>query len=152
MKMTAMRWSGMIALGTAASLCAPAAWAQQEVARLKQLNGSVLVSGQTGLATGTEAQQLANGVRVITTANSRVIVAFRNGCEVKMEENQRLDVESDKPCAALVPQALGAVAATAPGVYALIVPVIAGALGANEVLHAGPSAGVVIVPTPVSPN
>jgi hypothetical protein len=135
MKITATRWGWTIALGAAASLCATGALAQQEVARLKQVNGNVLVSGQAGLATGSEAQPLANGVRIITTANSRVVVVFANGCEVRMEENQRFDVESDKPCAALLPQALGATPAVGPGLAALVIPGLIGAAGANEIIN-----------------
>src|SRR5688572_7939862 len=91
--MATRRWGWTVALGSVVLSCATGVWAQQDVARLKQVNGNVLVSGQTGLATGIEAQSLANGVRIITTANSRVIVVFANGCEVRLEENQRFDVE-----------------------------------------------------------
>ena len=143
MKITARRWSWTVALGVAASVCATGVWAQQQVARLKQVTGNVLVSGQSGLATGNEAQPLANGVRIITTANSRVIVVFDNGCEVRMEENQRLDVESGKPCAALLPQALGAAPAASQGFAAFIVPGLVGA---------GAIAAIVNNSNPVSPN
>lgn len=78
---------------------------EQSVARLKQVKGNVLVSKESGLAAGDEALRLAKGTRVITTANSEVMVAYDNGCEVKLKENQRFEVVTDKPCAALVAQA-----------------------------------------------
>jgi len=143
MKITARRWSWTVALGVAASVCATGVWAQQQVARLKQVTGNVLVSGQSGLATGNEAQPLANGVRIITTANSRVIVVFDNGCEVRLEENQRFDVESDKPCAALVPLALGATPALGLALAPILVPGLVGA---------GAIAAIVNNSNPVSPN
>ena len=60
------------------------------VATLKHVNGNVLVSGETGLASGDEATRVAKGARVITTANSEVTVVYDNGCEVKLKPNQRL--------------------------------------------------------------
>lgn len=133
MKIDARRWSWGVALATVASMGASGAWAQQTVAKLKQVNGNVLVSGQTGLATGSEAQPLANGVRIITTANSTVTVVFDNGCEVTLKENQRLDVESDKPCAALIAQAIGPAPAAGPGLAALVVPALIGGASVNAI-------------------
>ena len=74
------------------------------VAHLKQVTGNVLVSRESGLAAGNEALPLTAGTRVITTANSEVIVSFDNGCEVRLKPNQRFEVVVDKPCAALVAQ------------------------------------------------
>jgi hypothetical protein len=88
---------------TAAS--APAQGTNDGVARLKEVKGNVLVSRESGLAAGGEATRLREHVRVITTANSSVIVQYDNGCEVRLKENQRFEVETDKPCAALVAQA-----------------------------------------------
>jgi hypothetical protein len=146
------RSAGAAALGIAALLCAGGALAQaqKEVARLKQVNGNVLVSGQTGLATGNEAQPLVNGTRIITTSKSRAIVVFENGCEVRLEENQRFDVESDKPCAALVPHSLAAAPASPPGLSALVIPLLIGAGGGADVIN---RTGVGVVgTTSVSPN
>lgn len=85
--------------------CAAAgAWAQgrEGIAQLKDVHGNVLVSRQTGLASGAEAARLVDGMRVITTANAEVVVVYDNGCEVRLKENQRFQVETGKPCAALV--------------------------------------------------
>ena len=98
------------------------------IARLRDVSGNVLVSGESGLASGDEALRLVPGTRVITTANSQVVVEYDDGCRVKLKENQRFEVEKGKPCAALVaqPQSIlltpeGALAAAA-GFAAVVVP------------------------------
>jgi hypothetical protein len=125
----------------------PQAWAQSTVAKLQQVTGNVLVSREAGLATGAEAQEIANGSRIITTANSRVVVVFDNGCRVEMQENQRLEVDSRKPCAALIVEGLAlAQPALAIPLANYIVPgLIAGGTLAGT---GGGGEG----PTPVSPN
>jgi len=134
-------------LGVAAALCMGDAAAQQAVARLKQVTGNVLVSREAGLATGSEAQALPNGSRIITTANSTAIVVFDNGCEVRLKENERFEVDSQKPCALLIAQALGA----AQPVAALGAPLV------GLLFPAGVGVGIAsdardTTPTPVSPN
>jgi hypothetical protein len=144
MQKTTITRYGRRALGLLAALLALQAGAQQVaaqagVAQLKQLNGNVLVSRDTGMTAGAELLKVANGTRVITTANSAVVVVFDNGCEVRMKENQRLDVESDKPCAALVPANLAVAApAAGPGVVGLLVPGLLGAGGAAAAVVPGP--------------
>ena len=144
------RW----ALGLGGALLALQAAAQQTpapraVAQLKQVSGNVLVSRDTGMTAGAEQLRLANGTRVITTANSEVVVVFDSGCEVRMKENQRLDVESDKPCAALIPVNLAVAPAAGHGLAAIVAPGLLGAaaLGAGT---GGGSSGP--PPQPVSPN
>ncbi len=88
-----------------AATAAPAQGTSEGVARLKEVKGNVLVSRESGLAAGGEAARLREHTRVITTANSTVIVQYDNGCEVRLKENQRFEVEVDKPCAALIAQA-----------------------------------------------
>src|SRR5438876_3649752 len=75
------------------------------VARLKDVHGNVLVSKESGLASGDESLRLMKGARVITTSRSDVVVVFDNGCEVRLKENQRLEVDETKPCSALIAQA-----------------------------------------------
>ena len=132
-------------LGLAVALCAADAAAQQTVARLKQVTGNVLVSREAGLATGAEAQQLVNGTRVITTANSTTIVVFDDGCEVRLKENERFEIDSKTPCALMVVQSL----APAQPVAAVGAPL------AGLLLPAGVGAGILIDSrgsTPVNPN
>lgn len=83
------------------------------IAKLRDVKGNVLVSNESGLATGDEALRLVPGTRVITTANSEVVVDFDEGCSVKLKENERFEVEKGKPCALLLAQPYGIVVAAA---------------------------------------
>jgi type 1 fimbria pilin len=95
--------------------------AQAPIAQLRDLKGNVLVSNATGMSAATDGQSIPNKVRVTTTAKSEVVIRFAEGCDVKLAENQRLDVDGCRPCAALVAAvqavpvdvALGAVAPAA---------------------------------------
>lgn len=110
---------------------------RQGVARLKDLQGNVLVSHESGLGAGRDALRLAEGTRVITTTKSGVTVIYDDGCEVKLKENERFQVETGKPCAMLVaqPQSIlatpeGATTAAAAGsaaVFAATLPALGAA-------------------------
>jgi hypothetical protein len=110
---------------------------KQGVAQLRDVAGNVLVSRESGLAAGSEALRLIPGVRVITTSKSSAVVVYDDGCEVKLKENERFEVESGKPCATLVamPQSIlstpaGSAAATAAGsaaIFAVALPALGGA-------------------------
>jgi hypothetical protein len=94
-----------LCIAVAAALAATLAAAQntaEGIAKLKDLKGNVLLSRESGLAAGGESARLTEHTRVITTANSEVVVVYDNGCEVRLKENQRFEVERDKPCAALI--------------------------------------------------
>jgi len=97
------RWAAPLALAAVALPVLGQAPGPEVVAlaHLKDVRGNVLVSGDTGLASGNEAAVLNKGARVITTANSDAIVAYENGCEVKLKPNQRFEVK-DKSCKELV--------------------------------------------------
>lgn len=69
----------------------------QTIARLVEMNGSVLVSHAFNIASANEGFRLLPGTSVMTTANSAVIVEYDNGCRVKLERNQRFVLEN-KPC------------------------------------------------------
>lgn len=68
------------------------------VARLRAVEGNVLLSQESGLSSVEGPVPLVEGTRVITTAESRAVVVFNDGCEVMLESNQRLEIESDLPC------------------------------------------------------
>ena len=121
------------------------------IARLREVNGNVLVSGQSGLASGGEELRLVPGTRVITTANSEVVVEYDDGCRVKLKENQRFEVEKGKACALLVaqPQSIlltpeGAAAAVI-GVAGVVVPATFGIAGVAMLIESRSK-------TTVSPN
>ena len=126
----------------AALLFASAPFAQesrQGVAQLRDVVGNVLVSRESGLASGGEGLRLDAGTRVITTRASRVVVVFDDGCEVKLKENERFEVEAGRACKELVamPQSIlatpaGATAAAGAGAaaaYGAFLPVLGGAAG-----------------------
>lgn len=109
---------------------APAGARDGSIARLVDTSGNVLVSRDAGLASGTESLRLMPGTRVLTTANSGAVVLYDNGCRVTLKENQRFEVEKDKPCALLMAQNIVA----APAAVGLLAPlVIPGAFGATAV-------------------
>jgi hypothetical protein len=127
-----------IALAALAAADWSAAQAPREgIARLKDMKGNVLLSRESGLSAGSEATRLTEHTRVITTANSEVVVVYDNGCEVRLKENQRFEVEDDKPCAALVamPQSIlatpagASVASVAAGgvIFGTTLPALGGA-------------------------
>lgn len=104
-----MRVAPAVLLSAAAlAVAAPGALAQQNrdgtIARLVDMHGNVLVSRESGLASGNDELRLLPGTRVITTANSDVVVEYDDGCRVKLKENQRFEVERGKPCALLLAQ------------------------------------------------
>jgi hypothetical protein len=135
------------------SLClllavAAASFAQEPppaVARLKDVHGNVLVSRESGLASGDEELRLIQGTRVITTANADVVVAYDDGCEVRLKENQRLEVDTSKACALRIAQAssilaepAGMAAAAGAGgavVFLATLPAIGGVLTGLAILQ-----------------
>ncbi|MCZ2135358.1 MAG: hypothetical protein LC098_08025 [Burkholderiales bacterium] len=96
-----------LSISAAAQSNAPACDDQESakrdtVAELREVQGNVLVSDSQGMATGVDNQRLKNKVRVTTTSRAGVLVHFDCGCDVRLKENERLDVESPRACAALL--------------------------------------------------
>jgi len=105
-----------------ASCDSPASAKGDTVAELRDVQGNVLVSDAAGMTSGVDKQRLKNAVRVTTTARAGTLVAFDCGCEVRLKENERLDVELPKACPALV----AAVQAVPVGVALGAVPAVGG--------------------------
>ena len=68
------------------------------VARLRGVVGNVLVSGESGLSSAEGSVALLEGSRVITTAEAKAVVVYKDGCEVSLGANERLEIEVDLPC------------------------------------------------------
>lgn len=68
------------------------------VATLKSLEGNVLVSDDEGLSSAQPRRRMPQGARVITTARSSAVVEFDDGCEVRLAENRRLEIDNREPC------------------------------------------------------
>lgn len=127
--------SAVLAMAALAALAfAPQPFAQKDdgtVARLVKLEGNVLVSRDDGLASGSEEQRLLPGTRIITTANSNVVVEYDDGCRVSMKENQRFEVEKDRDCSLLAAlPIIDAPAAVGLPLASILVP---GAVGGGAV-------------------
>jgi hypothetical protein len=143
--------SATLCLAFALAAGAPLSLAQgtEAIAHLKDVHGNVLVSRESGLGSGGELAPLGPGTRVITTANANVVVSFDNGCQVQMHENQRLEIEKDKPCEALIPQSIMADAAGTgygPLLFGALIPAfMVGSTAIDQVR-------INATGTPVSPN
>ena len=135
------------------------------VARLRGVVGNVLVSGESGLSSADGSAALLEGSRVITTAEAKAVVVYKDGCEVALEANQRLEIENDLPCKEriLLAQSIflepGALAAGAAGATGGVAAAVLGGTLPVAGIAAG-TAGVAGLATlvanrdenPVSPN
>ena len=142
-----------LAVLVGALVLAPAVHAQQRdgtIARLVDMQGNVLVSRESGLASGNDQLRLMPGTRVITTAHSQVVVEYDDGCRVTLKENQRFEVERGKPCALLLVQDI--LVTPAPLANSVIPAVLVGAAllpyGGNAAGPIGGQGGEI----PISPN
>ena len=75
---------------------------RETIASLVEVKGNVLVSDAVGMASAVENQRIKNYVRVTTTSRAGVLVSFDCGCDVRLKENERLDVEGPRQCPALL--------------------------------------------------
>ena len=75
---------------------------RETIASLIDVQGNVLVSDAAGMASAVEKQRVKKMVRVTTTSRASVTISFDCGCDVRLKENERLDVEGGRPCAALL--------------------------------------------------
>lgn len=109
---------------SAAPVCNDPEYAKRDtVAELREVQGNVLVSDAAGMSSGVDKQRLKNMVRVTTTSRASSVVVFDCGCEVRLKENERLDVQTPSTCAGLLAAVqtvpigapIGAVAAPAAG-------------------------------------
>jgi hypothetical protein len=72
--------------------------ADRTIARLVGLRGSVLVAGDSVIASVDEGSLLRENSRVLTTANAAVVVEFDGGCRVRLGRNQRFVVSRQAAC------------------------------------------------------
>jgi hypothetical protein len=75
--------------------------AEERIAMLTGVQGTVLVTKKEGMAAGVNGQALAPGARVVATSNSRATIAYSTGCDVSLSENSRTTVRPDIPCTEL---------------------------------------------------
>ncbi len=102
----------------------PAYQKRDTVAELRELTGNVLVSDAAGVGTAAGGQRIANKARVTTASKAGVVVSFDCGCDVKLAENQRFDIDVPRACSGLlaavqpVPTAVALGATAAPAIAA----------------------------------
>lgn len=109
---TNLALAAVIVSGT---VCAQQAFGQQTVAKLKDLQGTVLVSQGDAMTAGTSDQTLRPGTRVVTSAGATVTVSYDKGCDVRLRENQRFTVRESGECAALIASVEGTGVGVAAG-------------------------------------
>jgi len=127
----------MLAVPVAMTVAAQEPSPPRAIAKLKDVRGNVLVSKPSGLAGGADGTPLFEGTRIVTTGHSGAIVAYGDGCEVPLGENQRYQVDSGKPCSVLVSQVQSLLPMPSPvvpvagiaGVAGLAVPAAAASEG-----------------------
>ena len=149
--MSALRLVSTLAL--AAIFTAGTASAQQAdrtVAKLIDIEGTVLVSEGDAMAAGAKDQRLKVDTRIVTTAGAKVTINYDNGCDVRLEENKRFVVRETGTCAALIAavESIGApVAAAGPATIGGLGLGILGAVAVGTAVAVGQTGG-----TNVSPN
>ena len=94
--------TGVMAQTTRLACDDPASLKAETIASLAEVQGNVLVSDAAGLSSAVNNQRIKNLVRVTTTSRASVLISFDCGCDVRLKENERLDVEGAKQCPALL--------------------------------------------------
>ncbi len=102
--------------------------APKDVARLDNVEGSVLVGGASGLVSGSKGLVLKEGTRVLTTAKGRAVVQFDDGCKVQLEPNQRYVVSREQACEMRILMVQGAVPAPVPPASPVTAAALSGGL------------------------
>src|SRR5437899_1103524 len=70
----------------------PAQQQNNTVAKLKDMEGNVLISQGDAMIAGANDRRLRVGTRVVTTAGAKVTITYDVGCEVRLKENERFTV------------------------------------------------------------
>jgi hypothetical protein len=79
--------AALFAVPAQAQVAAPA------VAKLVGISGNVLVSTESTIASAGEALRLSPGMRVLATLNSHATIEYRDGCRVKVNAGERVEVK-----------------------------------------------------------
>jgi hypothetical protein len=152
-------------IGTAITIVAlsAAAAAEKQIATVARINGNAVVSQGAQYVPGTEGMALNVGQRVMSLADSTVVIQFNDGCRYTLEENKLVTMEDMSPCVltkgvALAPPppaaAVPAVVATPAAGAASLAWVPLAAVGLVAIMGATfdtGGGGGVIPPPPISP-
>ena len=72
------------------------------VGRAVDVEGLVTVSQGANVRTVLNDSPVIDGTRYVTASTGSVTLKFKDACDVKLKPNQSLEVDSRKPCAALI--------------------------------------------------
>jgi hypothetical protein len=84
--------SAALVVGALLAGPAHAQQAQATVAKLKDVQGNVLVSQGDAMVAGAADQRLSLGTRVVTTAGGKATISYDVGCDVTLPPNSRFTV------------------------------------------------------------
>lgn len=94
--------TGLLAQSNRLACDDPANTKLATIATLNDVTGNVLVSDAAGMATATDKQRIKNYGRITTTSRASVTISFDCGCDVRLKENERLNIEGPRQCPALL--------------------------------------------------
>ena len=155
----------MICLPAAAAAeKAAAAAADRQVATVARITGNAVVSKGAQYVPGTEGMPLTIGQRVMSLADSSVVIQFNDGCRYTVEANKLVTMEDLSPCvltkgvalappppASAVPAAAAVPVPVAGAASLAWVPVAAaGLVAVGAALDPGDD-GDNVTPAPISP-
>jgi hypothetical protein len=75
--------------------------APEGIAKLSEVQGTVLVSQGDAMTAGVNEQRLNAGTRIVTTASTSVTIVFDKDCQIKLTENERFVIRDASNCGAL---------------------------------------------------
>jgi hypothetical protein len=87
-------------LGTVVTIAAlsVAAADERQIATVARITGNAVVSKGAQYVPGTEGMALTVGQRVMSLADSTVVIQFNDGCRYTVEENKLVTMEDLSPC------------------------------------------------------
>lgn len=93
--------------------------AERQIATVARITGNAVVSKGAQYVPGSEGMALTVGQRVMSLADSTVVIQFNDGCRYTLEENKLVTMEDMSPCVLTKGVAL------APPPPAAVVPAVA---------------------------
>jgi hypothetical protein len=146
---------------TIATLSAAVA-AERQIATVARITGNAVVSKGAQYVPGTEGMALTVGQRVMSLADSTVVIQFNDGCRYTLEENKLVTMEDVSPCvltkgvalappppSSVVPAVVAAPVAAAANLAWVPLAAVGAVAVAGAVADTGDDGNV--VPTPISP-
>lgn len=124
------------------------------VATVQDVSGAVTITAGDTVKPAVEGSRVTDGAVVITAGDGSSVVVFDNGCNVRIEPNESLTVDTSLSCAALVavPLQSPAFATGAQGGNRAALGVVGGAALIAAIIDDSGSTAPVSTTAPVSPQ